>query len=736
MKAILKKALAMLLVLCFAVSLAPMALAADEETSGTCGDNLTWSLDTDTGVLTISGTGDMTDYAEYEDYEYEEYVAPWDSVKDSITMVVIEEGVSSIGSFSFQECSNLTSVTIPNSVEYIGEYAFWSCGSLKNVTFSDSLITIGESAFYRCSSLTSVTIPSSVTSIGKAAFASCGSLTEIEVSDSNETYCSVDGVLFAKDTTELICYPAGKTATSYTIPDNVSTIEDYAFFACDALTNVTVPSGVAYIGYAAFAYCHYLESITIPDSVTYIGERVFGWCSSLAEILVSAENSYYSSVDGVLFNKSATEFVCYPADKGTTYVIPDGVLTIGNWAFEGRTNLTSVTIPNSVTSIGKYVFWGCYGLTSVTLPDSVTSIGNYAFIDCSNLTSITITNSVTTIGYGAFSSCSSLSDVYYGGSETEWNAIEISSGNEYLTSANIHYNGTGDTCDTGDTEDAELIQLAAPTDLEWGVEYNSDGTLIGYVPSMISFSVNSPTSYKYDITIYRVIEDGNDEYVGNSTWNIGNYEHVKFSAAEFLLRDNELGSDGICSGIYYFTVQALGDGATYEDSEIAVSSEWIFVRPSERLPILTGLTWVNNDYDNCPISATWGSLEDDSNLYYYVVDVYVSQTENFTDIDDMEWAGTSGKVTGNVHDLTIDYEFANGGTGYYFFRVAALSNDITTVCSSEWSDWSEPYYYDGSTDDSGDTGDTGDTGETGETGDTGETGETGATGDTLEDLAK
>ncbi|MCD8001482.1 MAG: leucine-rich repeat domain-containing protein [Oscillospiraceae bacterium] len=326
----LKTLLILLLTLGLAALLSTAALA-DDAASGTCGDNLPWIFDN--GVLTISGEGEMENYSYYS---YSD--VPWYSLRESITAVVIEDGVTSISDYAFYECSSLTSVvlpdsvtsigsrafsgctslasvTIPDSVTSIGDSAFWGCSSLTGVTLPGSVTSIGSSAFYYCSSLTSITIPSSVTSIEDAAFASCGSLTEIKVSEHNTIYCSTDGILFAKNMTELICYPAGKTEAFYAIPDGVSIIGDYAFFSCDSLTNVTIPSGVTYIGYAAFAYCHYLESMTIPDSVTYIGERVLGWCSCLTEILVSTENMVYGSVDGVLFNKNETELILYPACK-------------------------------------------------------------------------------------------------------------------------------------------------------------------------------------------------------------------------------------------------------------------------------------------------------------------------------------------------------------------------------------------------------------------------------------
>ena len=169
--------------------------------------------------------------------------------------------VTSIGSWAFRDCTSLTSVTIGNSVTSIGEVAFYGCSRLPSITIPDSVTSIGDYAFYSCGSLTIITIPDSVTSIGNYAFEYCDSLTSITVDASNQSYKSVDGNLYTKDGKTLIQYAIGKSETSFTIPDSVTSIGNYAFYGCSSLTSITIPDSVTSIGTYAFYACSGLKSI-------------------------------------------------------------------------------------------------------------------------------------------------------------------------------------------------------------------------------------------------------------------------------------------------------------------------------------------------------------------------------------------------------------------------------------------------------------------------------------------
>ena len=451
--------MSILLALALLCAILPAATvrASAETTSGTCGDNLTWSFDSATGTLTIQGSGEMNDYG---------YVmAPWGELRDSIKKVTIGNGVTTIGSEAFSNCTSLTSVVIGSSVTSIGNRAFDSCTALTSVTIPNSVTSIGFYAFASCDSLTKITvasgnpnyssdssgvlfnknkteliccpggfsgsyaIPSSVTSIGKGAFSRCASLTSVVIGSSvtsigSYAFCncnSLTSVTIGNSVTSIgeNAFSSCASLTSVTIGSSVTSIGSDAFSDCFSLTSLTIPNSVTSIGSYAFNNCTSLTSLTIGSGVTSIGEDPFYGCGSLTKITVASGNPNYSSdSSGVLFNKNKTELICCPGGFSGSYTIPSSVTSIGKSAFGACTSLTSVTIPDSVTSIGDDAFFCCYSLTSVTIPSSVTGIGKSAFTNCTSLTSVTIPNSVKSIGDYAFYNCESLTSVTIGNSVT------------------------------------------------------------------------------------------------------------------------------------------------------------------------------------------------------------------------------------------------------------------------------------------------------------------------------
>ena len=260
-----KRLISILLTLCLALALLPGTAWA--VASGTCGDNLTWTL-TDDGRLTISGTGAMTNY-----YSENNSRAPWDSQRNAITALVIGSGVTSIGVYAFSGCTNLTSVTIPDSVTSIEYCGFLNCSSLTSVTIPGSVTSIGEMAFDGCSGLTSVIIPDGVTSIREGTFQRCSSLTGVTIPDSVTTI-------------EKSAFTGCSSLSSVTIPGSVTSIERYAFSNCESLTSVAIPGSVTSIGTGTFDGCSSLNSVTIGDGVTTIEFGVFQKCSNLTSVTI------------------------------------------------------------------------------------------------------------------------------------------------------------------------------------------------------------------------------------------------------------------------------------------------------------------------------------------------------------------------------------------------------------------------------------------------------------------
>ena len=328
--------------------------------SGTCGDNLTWTLDS-TGLLTISGTGDMYDFTQWSEN------APWYEHRFSINEVAIEDGVTSIGDYAFLYCSDIVHCSIPDSVTSIGESAFYYCRSLTNIRIPARVTEIKSETFYDCSSLTTVTIGenSQLSNIANYAFFNCHALSGI------------------------------------VIPDNVTHIGTYAFDACSSLVTVTIGenSRLTSISWSAFLNCTSLTGFYVPAGANDVAASAFDGCSSLTDITVAQNNTTYCSVDGVLYNKDKTEIIRYPIGKtASSYTVADGTETIGNGAFDSCSHLESIRIPDGATIIGECAFLGCTALVEIDLPNSLYVIDESAFSNC-GLAEITIPASAMLVYY-------------------------------------------------------------------------------------------------------------------------------------------------------------------------------------------------------------------------------------------------------------------------------------------------------------------------------------------------
>ena len=373
--------------------------------------------------------------------------------------IVFEEGWTEIGMYAFYECISLTSVSLPSTLISIGDYAFLSCSSLTSISIPEGVTEIGDTAFSHCISLTSVSLPSTLTSIGFRAFLGCSSL-EAFNGDGNEYYTINDNrALLVDGGKTLLAYAIGNTATSYTIPEGVTSIGDSAFYDCSSLTSVSLPNTLSVIDYSAFDRCRNLTSIIIPEGVTSIGRYAFSNCSSLTSVSLpstltsivdDAFNSCYALA--IVYNNSSLKITAGSYDNGDVGHYAEEIVSSGEEAVgkieivDGvqyyvnkqtgkeialapsvpRDSLISVTIREGTTEINQEAFDDCSNLTSITIPEGVTSIGGSAFYDCSSLTSVSLPSTLTSIGYEAFRSCYVLAIVY---NNSSLNITAGSSGN-------------------------------------------------------------------------------------------------------------------------------------------------------------------------------------------------------------------------------------------------------------------------------------------------------------------
>ena len=434
------------------------------EQDNNCGENVTYTL-TD-GVLTISGSGPMADYASASE-------APWYSQRESIVRIVIEDGVTTIGDRAFYNCTSLLQVQIGQNVQTIGTYAFRGCAKLTEITLPDSITELKDSAFRLCSDLANITMLGNAPVVGSYVFTDCAADIKIQYYEDRTGYdvspwtthsltvihigqwvidtpatCTQEGsrhmtcTVCGETITETIpshnyvngvCTLCGEEKTLYSgtcganvnwklnalgklIISGTGSMTNYSYDSApwcayrEQIKSAIIQNGVTYIGRYAFYDCSSLTSITIPDSVTSIGSSAFHNCSSLTGVYISDIAAWCN----VSFSSSTSNPLYYAknlylnGELVTELVIPDNMTSIGNYTFSGCSSLTSITIPESVTSIGDLAFYYCSSLTSITIPESVTSIGSSAFYYCTSLTSITIPDSVTSIGNYAFYNCSSL----------------------------------------------------------------------------------------------------------------------------------------------------------------------------------------------------------------------------------------------------------------------------------------------------------------------------------------
>lgn len=337
-----------------------------------------------------------------------------------LVSVKLPSSLTSIKAGVFLGCSKLASIDIPVSVTSIGGEAFKACTTLTSIDIPDTVTSIGGSAFSGCTKLTSVRMTSSITSIGNQAFMDCKELTSIDLPDS---ITEINAAVFA----------GCSNLSSIIIPDSVTTIGRSAFSGCTKLSSIKIPASVTTIIDNAFVDCSGLITVELSESVISMDSNPFYGCFSLKNIIVNENNPKYLSEDGILFNKDKTTLLIYPVGRSeSSYEIPTGVTTIGEYAFNCSSNLKSLVIPSSVTSIEVGGFFNCYSLESISMPNSnLKTIGDFVFFNCRKLLSLTIPASVDKISCHVFDGLDLLTitfedttDWYIAANDEDWNNKE------------------------------------------------------------------------------------------------------------------------------------------------------------------------------------------------------------------------------------------------------------------------------------------------------------------------
>ena len=456
------KRIGMLLV-CLTVFLLPCS-AAEKETSGSCGVNISWQLED--GVLTISGTGKMHNYINR---------APWSDSRDEITGLVLEPGVTNLGDEAMQECENLRWVSIGPDVTVLGRRAFAGCTALEEITIPDTVTKIDGGCFQECTGLSSVRLPEGLTAIADSCFWECSSLTEISLPESLQTIG--EEAFWDAGLTEVILpdtvTKVGTAAFSGTpvvrarlsagcenwnetflwcdqlqaveIPYGVQRL-DMVFYGCSALETVALPESVVSIS-GCFSQCTSLREVTLPESLESLYSNNFVYCENLTELtlpeglkalgswefaesgiqslhlpasleevsadtffrtqlsaLTVAEDNPYYWMDGdfLMLRRDQDTILCYALRTEETVEVPKGITIIADSAFMEQPDLREVILPEGLRIIGLMAFSDCRALETVQWNDDLEEIGDSAFLSSTSLKEAILPENLSTLGRSAF----------------------------------------------------------------------------------------------------------------------------------------------------------------------------------------------------------------------------------------------------------------------------------------------------------------------------------------------
>ena len=687
-----KNILSLVVLLAIIVAYFPIIAHADNKGSGTCGDNLTWTLD-DTGTLTISGKGDMGDC----------WHSPWDGYKDLIKKIKVQNGVTSISTLAFYGCNNAREINIASSIEKIGAWAFdntafyednsnWQNDVLYignylikakenlflNYSINEGTICIADNAFENCSKLQSVIIPNSIKMIPDNAFSESG-------------------------------------LTSITLTNNITRIGDSAFRGCDGLTAIDIPNSVTFIGSFAFDECSSLMKVHIGKGLKVFGTEtinddkygsLFDDCTLLKEIIVDNDNMYFATDEhGVLFDKRKTALLKYPVAKtDLEYKIPSTVKTIKGAAFKGCRNIVNVAIPKSVYKIGVEAFAYSIALKTVYIPHSVKQIDDYAFGGCERLQCI-----------------------YYDGSLDEWYQI----GGDYVVQndkTKIKCNDTETKPYIKSTSNTKKGKAEADTTSNKSKPYyentvSKDSTIYGdYIIRDSYVSVNREKAL--NVTGKIIIENGS-LYIENGATASSNGIEIKSGGS--LSVAGKLTSNGavIANGgsntgnggkidIYQKGEMSAGDISLYDYAEMSLygklyTNNFLIQTKSNSSDLgSTGELWLNGNFTQKKNGALWWQSGKDNfrprqGFSLILETSNIPHNINF-DTPDQSYLynlyrvtnnGSTNQWTGNPSIRGRQCEVYKNGLGNYVINkndktiaketVGAFKNEIASVVNSSAS---------------------------------------------------
>ena len=409
---------------------------------GTCGPNLTWSLNTKDSTLTIEGTGMMTDYTSYQR-------APWETYRSYIAYLSLGDGVQSIGSRSFIGCNMIRSISLPNSIKSINSEAFQNCAKLSSVSLGDSILRINNGAFQGCDALIHIELPQSLTSIGTSAFSRCKKLESVNLGGTrtigNDAFYECTNLATITPSDSLVsvgdhAFASCAELKSFTFPSNFKSIDNFAFYHCSSIAAVELPDGMISIGDYAFEGCSGIENLILPNSITTIGEFAFAGCTKISSVIIPEKVTFLKrstfggceSLVSIEIHKNITyvgkqvfygckklKSIVWNAKNATVNTTGDNKSLVYSPFNNIEEQITSITFGEEVRTIPNSLCSRMKNINNVVIPDSVKTIENSAFAGCNNLTHITIGSGIENIGSNAFGT------VYMGSQVTQITELTI-----------------------------------------------------------------------------------------------------------------------------------------------------------------------------------------------------------------------------------------------------------------------------------------------------------------------